>query len=62
MNAANEAAVAAYLQDKIRFYDIPEVISAVMATTSFVQQPSVEDVFATHEEAYTQAQRRIAAL
>ena len=33
-----------------------------MATTSFVQQPSVEDVFATHEEAYTQAQRRIAAL
>ena len=62
MNAANEAAVAAYLQDKIRFYDIPEVISAIMAGTSFIQQPSLEDIFATHEEAYAQAQRRISAL
>ncbi len=62
MNAANEAAVAAYLQDKIRFYDIPEVISAVMAGSSFVQEPSLEDIFATHEEAFAQAQRRISAL
>ena len=62
MNAANEAAVAAYLQDKIRFYDIPEVISAVMASTSFLREPSLEDIFATHEEAFAQAQRRISAL
>ena len=62
MNAANEAAVAAYLKDKIRFYDIPEVISAVMAGTSFVQEPSLEGIFATHEEAFAQAQRRISAL
>ncbi len=62
MNAANEAAVAAYLKDKIRFYDIPEVISAVMAGTSFLQEPSLEDIFATHEEAFAQAQRRISAL
>ncbi len=62
MNAANEAAVAAYLKDKIRFYDIPEVISVVMAGTSFVQEPSLEDIFATHEEAFAQAQRRISAL
>ena len=62
MNAANEAAVAAYLKDRIRFYDIPEVISAVMASTSFLQGPSLEDIFATHEEAFAQAQRRISAL
>ena len=62
MNAANEAAVAAYLKDKIRFYDIPEVISAAMASTSFVQEPSLGDIFATHEEAFAQAQRRISAL
>lgn len=62
MNAANEAAVAAYLKDQIRFYDIPEVISAVMAGTSFIQQPSLEDIFATHEEACALAQRRISAL
>ena len=62
MNAANEAAVAAYLKDQIRFYDIPEVISAAMAGTPFVQQPSLDDIFATHEEAFAQAQRRISAL
>ena len=62
MNAANEAAVAAYLKDQIRFYDIPEVISAAMAGTPFVQQPSLDDIFATHEEVFAQAQRRISAL
>ena len=62
MNAANEAAVAAYLQDKIRFYDIPEVISAVMAGIPRVQEPSLEDIFATHQEAFAQAQGRISAL
>jgi 1-deoxy-D-xylulose-5-phosphate reductoisomerase len=62
MNAANEAAVAAYLQDKIRFYDIPQVIAAVMADTPFVQQPSLEEIFATHAQAYDQAQRKIEAL
>ena len=62
MNAANEAAVAAYLKDQIRFYDIPEVISEAMALTAFVQQPSLEDIFATHESAFELAQKRISAL
>ena len=62
MNAANEAAVAAYLKDRIRFYDIPEVIASVMEDTAFVAQPSLEDIFATHEQAFGQAQRRISAL
>ena len=62
MNAANEAAVAAYLKDRIRFYDIPEVIASVMEDTAFVAQPSLEDIFATHEQAFSQAQRRISAL
>jgi len=62
MNAANEAAVAAYLKDRIRFYDIPGVIASVMEDTAFVAQPSLEDIFATHEQAFGQAQRRISAL
>ena len=51
MNAANEAAVAAYLQDRIRFYDIPEIISRVMDGVNFVAEPSLDDIFATHDQA-----------
>ena len=55
MNAANEAAVAAYLKDKIGFYDIPEIISRVMDGVKFAQEPSLDDIFATHEEAFRMA-------
>lgn len=55
MNAANEAAVAAYLQDKIGFYDIPDTISRVMAAIPYIGNPSLEDIFATNQEAYKMA-------
>ena len=51
MNAANEAAVAAYLKDQIRFYDIPAIVSHVMDGLNFVENPSLEDIFATNREA-----------
>lgn len=62
MNAANEAAVAAYLQDSVRFYDIPFIISKVMAATPFVERPNLEDIFETHRSAYLQAGQMIASL
>lgn len=52
MNAANEAAVAAFLKDGIRFYDIPEIISACMAGVDFVEKPTVEDLLSTNAEVY----------
>ena len=55
MNAANEAAVAAYLQDKIRFYDIPDTVSRVMDGVNFVAEPTLEDIFRTNELAYGMA-------
>lgn len=55
MNAANEAAVAAFLKDGIRFYDIPEIISACMAGVNFVEKPTVEDLLATNAEVYRAA-------
>ena len=55
MNAANEAAVAAYLQDRIRFYDIPETVARVMDGVNFVAEPSLDDIFATHEQALSLA-------
>ena len=56
MNAANEAAVAAYLKDRIGFYDISRTIERVMDQTSFVKEPSLDDIFATHEEAFRRAE------
>lgn len=62
MNAANEAAVAAYLKDKIGFYHIPEVISAVMDSVPYIGNPSLEDIFETNDEALEMAAERISAL
>ena len=62
MNAANEVAVAAFLADKIGFYDIPDTISKVMAAIPYVEQPSLEDIFSTHEEAFRMAKSLFPAL
>ncbi len=57
MNAANEAAVAAYLQDRISFYEIPSAIARVLDGVDFAASPSLDDVFATHEAAYRLAEQ-----
>ncbi len=62
MNAANEAAVAAFLKDIIRFYDIPEIISACMAGVNFVEKPTVEDLLSTNAEVYRVAAEMCAKL
>ena len=62
MNAANEAAVAAFLKDGIRFYDIPEIISACMAGVDFVEKPTVDDLLSTNEEVYRVAAEMCAKL
>lgn len=62
MNAANEAAVAAFLKDGIRFYDIPEIISACMAGVDFVEKPTVEDLLSTNAEVYRAAAEMCAKL
>ena len=58
MNAANEAAVSAFLQDKIRFYGIPDTVSRVMDGVNFVAEPTLEDIFQTHRVAYEMARRK----
>ena len=59
MNAANEAAVAAYLKEKIRFYDIPDLIGEAMAATPYIEKPSVEDILQTNREAFDRTVREI---
>ena len=44
MNAANEEAVALFLQDDIRFYDIAAAVSRARALP-VVQEPTLDDIF-----------------
>ena len=59
LNAANEAAVAAYLQDRIGFYDIPRIASECMTGADFAANPSLDDIFATDEWAKRRANELI---
>ena len=43
MNAANEIAVEAFLQDKIGFLAMSDFIETCMTKVSFIQQPSIDD-------------------
>ena len=53
------AAVAAFLQDRIPFYGITDVVGECIECVPFVKEPSVEDIFKTNEEIYSLAQRKI---
>ena len=55
MNAANEAAVAAFLQDRIRFYDIPDIISSCMAGVEFAGAPGIDELISMNDEVYAKA-------
>ncbi len=51
MNAANEVAVAAFLDNRIRFNGIPKLISTTMERASFIKEPTFEDYVQTDKEA-----------
>ena len=51
-NAANERAVALFLQKKIRFLQIPELIGASMKAHSVVDCPTVEQILSAEAETY----------
>ena len=55
MNAANEAAVAAFLQERIGFYDITSVVRDCMDGVDFVAEPDLDTIFATNAEALAKA-------
>lgn len=56
LNAANEIAVASFLQDKISFLGMSDMIAYTMAHASFILQPDYEDYVQTDAQA-----RRIAS-
>ncbi len=44
MNGANEAAVALFLEDKIGFYDIYNMVQGAVDTVPFIRNPSLEEI------------------
>ena len=55
MNAANEAAVAAFLEDRIGFYDITDVVSECMEGADFAATPDLDNIFHTNEATLAKA-------
>lgn len=51
-NAANELAVSKFLNEEIRFLDIPELIETAMNNHKVIDNPSLEQILESEKEAY----------
>ena len=51
-NAANERAVALFLDHKISYLEIPEIIASSMDHVAFMPDPALEEILATEQAAY----------
>jgi 1-deoxy-D-xylulose-5-phosphate reductoisomerase len=56
LNAANEIAVAAFLKEKIKFTQIPDLIEHVMEKIMFVEKPELSDYVNSNDEARRMAE------
>jgi len=52
MNAANEVAVKYFLQDKIGFLEMSDLIEKTIDRISYLKTPSLDDIIVTNAEAY----------
>lgn len=52
LNAANECAVAMFLDRKIKYLQIPEIIQACMEDHKNIPDPTVEEILKTEQETY----------
>ncbi|MCC8134773.1 MAG: 1-deoxy-D-xylulose-5-phosphate reductoisomerase [Tannerellaceae bacterium] len=59
LNAANEVVVAAFLQDRIGFLQMSDVIEATMQKATFLTTPTYEDYATTDKEAREIAEKLI---
>jgi 1-deoxy-D-xylulose-5-phosphate reductoisomerase len=62
LNAADEVAVAAFLEGAIRFNDIPRIIEDVLSRTNAGSLESIEGVLKADAEARRCAQEQVADL
>jgi 1-deoxy-D-xylulose-5-phosphate reductoisomerase len=61
LNAANEVAVQAFLDGRIRFPDITTIVATVMCEHRFLGQPTLEDILRTDSAARASADELVAA-
>ena len=57
-NAANELAVSKFLERKIRYLEIPEIIETCMKEHRNILHPSVEEILETEQSVYEQIESR----
>ena len=57
-NAANELAVSKFLERKIRYLEIPEIIETCMEEHRNILHPSVEEILETEQSVYEQIESR----
>jgi len=50
LNAANEVVVKAFLNNRISFISMPEIIERCMETVSFIQHPAIQDYLESDSE------------
>jgi len=62
LNAADEVAVAAFLENRLPFMGIPEVVERVLARTPKIKLTSIDDVLAADAQARRQATEEVASL
>lgn len=48
LNAANEVAVDAFLKGKIRFTDMPQIVSATLEQTEYIKEVTLDNLIHTH--------------
>lgn len=58
LNAANELAVSKFLDRKIKYLEIPEIIETCMKEHQNILYPSVEEILETEREVYEQIESR----
>lgn len=58
LNAANERAVAKFLEKKISFLEITQIINDCMLNCTYVSQPSLDDILDTESEVYERIESR----
>lgn len=58
-NAANELAVSKFLNEEIRFLDIPELIETAMNNHKVIDNPSLEQILESEKEAYESVNRAL---
>jgi 1-deoxy-D-xylulose-5-phosphate reductoisomerase len=51
LNAANEVVVSAFLNNKIGFLQMPDIIEKVMGKATFIEEPGIDDFIRSNSEA-----------